>query len=672
MRRLRDYLGGSDPRPIVAMFSLNAVDELDNATFIWVGPAIAAGFGVGVGSFGIISVLVLLVAPLIAIPISRSADRSARMPIALIAACTWGVFSLLSGVAPYLWLFVLARVGSSFGRVVSYPVQLSLLADFYAPAVRTKALGLHAMANNVGAIFGALLGAGVAAVFGWRAAFFVVVLPTVAAIMWSRRVHEPPRGVFEALQSTEPASLKVVAPRLWAIRSLRYQWIAGIYFIGAVFGTTIVLPFFFKDEFGIGTFGIGVIGAVAGVGAAAATFYGSRLGQDRLNISASTGVSWIARVALLISVLIGVFSFAPSVWIAIPLLFVITGLFGVVSPLIAAVGTLISPPELRASAYAFGQLLGLLGALFAVAIALVADAAGPRWGLALGSAVFLRGVFHIRTASRYVDSDVDRLLPQHSGEGRRTDAEGRPLLLETRGLTASYGPVQVLFGVDIEVREGEIVALLGTNGAGKSTVLNAISGLLAPDGGNVWFDGEPITGETAERVARRGLVQAPGGRGIFPGMTVGENLRLGAFLLRGDKTVSAERIASSLELFPALRPLLGRTAGDLSGGQRQMLVLAQAMLLKPRLLLIDELSLGLAPVVVQELLRAVRLLNAEGTSIVLVEQSVNIALTLADRAYFLEKGEVRFHGPTSELLGRDDLLRSVFFGGATHAVAAVD
>jgi len=112
--------------------------------------------------------------------------------------------------------------------------------------------------------------------------------------------------------------------------------------------------------------------------------------------------------------------------------------------------------------------------------------------------------------------------------------------------------------------------------------------------------------------------------------------------------------------------MLDRTAGDLSGGQRQMLVLAQAMLLKPRLLLIDELSLGLAPVVVQELLQAVRRLNAEGTSIVLVEQSVNVALTLAHRAYFLEKGEVRFHGPTSELLGRDDLLRSVFFGGAAH------
>jgi branched-chain amino acid transport system ATP-binding protein len=665
--RVRRYLDGADPKPITAMFGLNAVDELDNATFVWVGPAIAAGFGIGVGFFGVISVIVLLLAPLIAIPVSRYADRSARMPVALIAAATWGVFSLGSGLAPYLWLFVIARVGSSFGRTVSYPVQLSLIADFYAPSVRTKALGLHALANNVGAIFGALLGAGVAELFGWRWAFAVVALPTVYAIWWSRRVPEPPRGVYEAIQSTEQPPLKDVAPRLWAIRSLRYQWIAGVYFIGAVFGTTIVLPFFFRDEFDLSDFQIGLAGAVGGVGAAFATYYGSALAQRRLNDSASTGVQWIAGVAVGITALVLLFALSPSVWVAVPLLLVITALFGLVSPLIAAVGTLISPPELRASAYSFGQLLGLLGAFFALAIAGVAQLAGPRWGIALGSAVFLRGVFHVRTAGRYVDADVDRLRPDYVGESRRTGPDGRPLVLETRGLTASYGPVQVLFGIDLEVREGEIVALLGTNGAGKSTVLNALSGLMPTDGGNVWFDGQPITGETAERVAGRGLVQAPGGRGIFPGMTVAENLRLGAFLLRGDKQVSAERVEASLDLFPALRPMLDRTAGDLSGGQRQMLVLAQAMLLKPRLLLIDELSLGLAPVVVQELLQAVRRLNAEGTSVVLVEQSVNVALTLADRAYFLEKGEVRFSGPTADLLGRDDLLRSVFFGGASHA-----
>jgi branched-chain amino acid transport system ATP-binding protein len=238
------------------------------------------------------------------------------------------------------------------------------------------------------------------------------------------------------------------------------------------------------------------------------------------------------------------------------------------------------------------------------------------------------------------------------------------LLLETKDLTVSYDGVQVLFGVDLQIREGEIVALLGTNGAGKSTTLNAINGLVEPDGGNVWFGGVPITGEPPERTTARGIVQAPGGRGIFPGLTVEENLRLGAFLLRKDKALLAARLDEVLDVFPALKPLLGLRAGSLSGGQRQQLVLAQAFLLKPKLLLIDELSLGLAPVIVQELLMTVRRLNKEGITVVLVEQSVNVALTLADRAYFMEKGQVRFEGPTADLLHRDDLLRSVFLGGA--------
>jgi branched-chain amino acid transport system ATP-binding protein len=224
--------------------------------------------------------------------------------------------------------------------------------------------------------------------------------------------------------------------------------------------------------------------------------------------------------------------------------------------------------------------------------------------------------------------------------------------------------VRVLFGVDLEVREGEVVALLGTNGAGKSTLLNAISGVVEPDGGNVWFRGDAITGEAPERTVARGIVQVPGGRGVFPRLTVEENLAMGGFLLRRDKALLAERTAEVLELFPRLRERWRQPAGVLSGGERQMLTLAQSLLLRPRLLLVDELSLGLAPSVVQELLQALRRINADGTAVVLVEQSVNVALTLADRAYFMEKGEVRFSGPTSELLGRSDLLRSVFLEGA--------
>ncbi len=670
MARLRGYLDGEDPKPAAAMFGLNAVDELDNATFIWLGPIIADSFGKGVGAFGVIGILVLVVAPLVAIPVSLAADRRARMPIALACAVTWGLFSLASAAAFSLTLLVIARIGSSLGRTVSYPVQLSLMADFYSPQVRVKALGVHAQANTVGAIFGALGAGAIAEFFGWRAAFVVLALPTLITILAVRSVREPERGAFERRETETQLAFREVFPRLYAIRSQRYVWFGGVWIVGANLGALVILPFYFKDTYDIGAFGVGVIGAVAGLGAMAATFIGARIAQDRLNEAARAGVRWIATVLFVVCGVLAVFGLAPTLWITIPILFVLYALFGLISPLLAAVGTLIAPPELRSSAYSIGQVIWLLGAIPALIIILLADQAGYGLAFFVAASCLLRGAFHILTVSRYVDADVARRDPEHVDTGARTAEDGSVLLLETKGLTVSYDGVQVLFGVDLQIRQGEIVALLGTNGAGKSTMLNAINGLVEPDGGNVWFDGIPITGEPPERTTARGIVQAPGGRGVFPGLTVEENLRLGAFLLRKDKALLAARLDEVLDVFPALRPLMPLPAGALSGGQRQQLVLAQAFLLKPKLLLIDELSLGLAPVIVQELLTTVRRLNAEGITIVLVEQSVNIALTLADRAYFMEKGSVRFEGPTAELLHRDDLLRSVFLGGGTNAALA--
>jgi branched-chain amino acid transport system ATP-binding protein len=237
-------------------------------------------------------------------------------------------------------------------------------------------------------------------------------------------------------------------------------------------------------------------------------------------------------------------------------------------------------------------------------------------------------------------------------------------LLEVRGLDVAYGPVQVLFGVDLTVEQGEIVALLGTNGAGKSTLLKAVSGLLKPSSGTVTFAGDDITGTRADRTAAMGLLQMPGGKGVFPTLSVEENLRLGAWLLRKDKERFEAVQAQALELFPVLERRWGALAGDLSGGEQQMLTLAQAFMNEPRLLMIDELSLGLAPAVVGELIEVVQRLHEAGTTMIVVEQSVNVALTLAERAVFMEKGQVRFSGATADLLDRPDVLRSVFIAGA--------
>ncbi len=243
------------------------------------------------------------------------------------------------------------------------------------------------------------------------------------------------------------------------------------------------------------------------------------------------------------------------------------------------------------------------------------------------------------------------------------DAAG---MLHVEGLTASYGSLQVLFGVDIDVQEGEIVALLGTNGAGKSTVLRAVAGLLPSTGGTVTFDGTDLQGVPTDRIATSGFALMPGGRGVFPTLTVDDNLRLASWLLRSDAAAAAAARNEMLDLFPALRERIGIMAGNLSGGEQQMLSLAMAFITRPKVLCIDELSLGLAPTVVAQLCDRVRAIHAAGTTIVLVEQSVDVALLLAERAVFLEKGEVRFEGPTADLLERPDLLRSVFIGAGSY------
>jgi len=237
-------------------------------------------------------------------------------------------------------------------------------------------------------------------------------------------------------------------------------------------------------------------------------------------------------------------------------------------------------------------------------------------------------------------------------------------LLVVEGLEVSYGPVQILFGIDLHVAEGEAVALLGTNGAGKSTLLRAVSGLRRPDRGTVTFAGEDITGKAAHVIAALGLAQVPGGAGVFPSLTVAENLRAAGWLVRKRQDDLAAGQAEAARLFPNLTGRSAQRAGTLSGGEQQMLALAMVLLTRPRLLVVDELSLGLAPEVVGRLLAALRALQERGVAVLLVDQSINVALAVADRALVLERGQVGFAGPARELEQRPDLLRSVFLGGA--------
>jgi ABC-type branched-subunit amino acid transport system ATPase component len=235
-------------------------------------------------------------------------------------------------------------------------------------------------------------------------------------------------------------------------------------------------------------------------------------------------------------------------------------------------------------------------------------------------------------------------------------------------VTYSYGSLQVLFGVSMSVAGGEIVGLLGTNGAGKSTLLRCITGLAPPTSGTVQFGEADITGLPAERIARLGVAFVVGGKANFPDLTVLENLEVGAQML--EPATAAERVDREMSRFPILRGLAGQRAGLLSGGEQQQLAMAKALLLDCRLLCIDELSLGLSPLAVDAMLDTVRRVNADGVSVLIVEQSLNVAAVICSRALFLEKGEVRFEGSPTELAERGDLARAVFLGAQTVSTRA--
>jgi ABC-type branched-subunit amino acid transport system ATPase component len=251
-----------------------------------------------------------------------------------------------------------------------------------------------------------------------------------------------------------------------------------------------------------------------------------------------------------------------------------------------------------------------------------------------------------------------------------SDQGERAAALTVSDLDFSYGQLQVLFGVSLEVHQGEALALLGTNGAGKSTLLKVIAGLEKPTRGTVTYLGDEITGVPAERLPSRGLLMVVGGRSVFSDMTVDENLEMQALTARLDRSHTKERRQIVYETFPALAMRRRQKAGNLSGGEQQQVAVAKALLLDPKVLCIDEMSLGLAPLIVGELIDVVRRIHATGVTLVVVEQSLNIAAEICERSVFLEKGEIRFEGSTRDLIARDDIARAVFLGSQPEVVCA--
>jgi branched-chain amino acid transport system ATP-binding protein len=244
------------------------------------------------------------------------------------------------------------------------------------------------------------------------------------------------------------------------------------------------------------------------------------------------------------------------------------------------------------------------------------------------------------------------------------DSDPRPVLLEVRDVVVHYGRIQALHGVSLVVHEGELVTLLGSNGAGKTTMMRAISGLRPLSSGSVWFDGADVSKVKAHKRVADGLIQAPEGRGVFPGMTVTENLEMGCYGRKfPSRAEHREQLDWIFETFPRLAERRSQVGGTLSGGEQQMLAIGRALMARPKVLLLDEPSMGLAPMIISQIFKIVSEINKQGTTVLLVEQNAQQALTRSDRAYILETGKVTRSGVARDLLA-DDSIRAAYLGVA--------
>jgi branched-chain amino acid transport system ATP-binding protein len=264
----------------------------------------------------------------------------------------------------------------------------------------------------------------------------------------------------------------------------------------------------------------------------------------------------------------------------------------------------------------------------------------------------------IQTDARVIEAYLGRA---REAAAASTRAAG-DVLLALEEVSAGYGAIRALHGVSLAVREGEVVAVIGANGAGKTTALRAVSGLLPLDAGRVRFRGEPIDGLRPEEIVGRGVVHVPEGRKIFADLTVAENLALGAYLHHRDGAETRRRVEEVLERFPILRDRRRQRGGTLSGGEQQMLAIARGLMARPRLLLLDEPSMGLAPLLVRQMFDVVREINAAGTTILLVEQNAAMALGVAHRAYVLEAGRIALEGEAARLQA-DAQVKRAYLGG---------
>jgi len=672
--------------PLVVVAGLGAMAQLDALAVLLLLPSLRDSFHSGLFFVSTIAIVGVQVGLIVDVGVGALANRGRRLPLLCVGMALAAVCSVLVVVAGHLSSVLLLDVGTAAVAIAAWAftsTQNALLSDWYASDARPRVYFIH-RATIAGAVaLGPAVVGALELFYDWRIPFLVLAVPTLllAALGLGLRPSSDRRTGAEreraqAVAAPPPTFAEAIRV-LFGHRSIRYLYYSLPFLVTLIVGVRHFADLLYRNVFHVSASGRALVFALVAPGAFVGLAVGLVVASRSMAADRGRALRFVSFTAVAAAVCLAGVAVAPGLRWAVAAQFGY-GLVG--SWLLVSIYVAISvavPPRMLVLAFAltsvwFGFGVGVIAPAGLSLVSTVDGLLGYRAGFWLYAALFLVGARLLFLSSRHVNRDIEglRLTALADAEIRAARLAGQARLLTVRALDAGYDGLQVLFGVDFDVDDGELVAILGTNGAGKSTLLRTISGLVTATAGEVIFDGEDITTVDPARIVDHGIVQVPGGRSIFPELSVAENLRVAAWQLR-DGEDAALATEQALAHFPVLRDRWQVAAGSLSGGEQQMLGLAQAFITRPRLLMIDELSLGLAPVIIDMLVDVVRAIHANGTTVILVEQSVTLALRLADRAIFMERGRVRFSGPTAELADRDDLVRAVFLeSGRTGAPPA--
>jgi len=644
------------------------------------GPEIQKSFRLSDAGLGAVTFVAAVAQIGWGLPVALISDRGSRKLMAAVTMLAFAVFVPLMALSRNVWPFTLLYILAAVGYGTSDTVHNSYLCDAYPTNARGRVFAYHNLNDPVSQTLGIwIMGLIAAATGSWRWALLVgaVGIPIGIALLF---IREPPKGANESghilraagmdtTTQVEGAPKVLLGPavqRLLRIKSLYYQLIAVAILGFAGTGIPLFGSLYFKRVWHLGPGQRGhvylLIGLSAFLGLPVAYFVGDRLFRRAPQLP-------LILAGASITVYGGFFTaslYMPRLWMVVLFQFLANAAIAPLSISIFQTLAATAPAEMRGICFGMFGVYSLVFGGFAggVLLGAISDAThSVTTALTLIGPVCGVGGLFLVIGSRYVRQDITLVIEdvlERYSEGERRKAGGAIPALQIHNLDFFYGTQQVLFDIDLEVAQGEMVALLGTNGAGKSTLLRAVAGLDHPHRGVIRLFGANTTYLEPEQILDLGAALLVGGKMTLPGLTVRDNLRVGGHSFRSDRGRAHQALDEAMDRFPELADRLGQPAGTLSGGEQQMLALARVLMTQPRLLMIDELTLGLAPMMVERLMEIVRRVNADGTTVILVEQSLNRALSLAAHAFFLERGAVRFDGPTAELMTRDDLLRPVF------------